>query len=114
MKLYVDADETLVRWGMSLEINKELVDLLHEGLREGDYTITVWSVFGEDWAKKYTEMIFPEFKIPYGIKHKLYLTVPKEAYAIDNRKEPDKEYLVNFKKVFTSDEFISFQKIGPL
>ena len=61
MKLYVDADETLVKWGMSLEINKELVELLHQGLRKDTYDITIWSVFGKDWAKKYTEMLFPEF-----------------------------------------------------
>ena len=58
MKLYVDADETLVKWRMSLEINKELVELLHEGLSEKRYDITIWSVFGKDWAKKYTEMLF--------------------------------------------------------
>ena len=114
MKLYVDADETLVKWRMSLEINKELVELLHQGLRKGNYNITIWSVFGKDWVKKYTEMLFPGLDIPYGIKHDLYLSVPKEAYAIDNRKEIDKGYLINFKKIFTSDEFISFQKIGPI
>tara|TARA_Y100000296_G_C4985936_1_gene162983 strand:- start:157 stop:501 length:345 start_codon:yes stop_codon:yes gene_type:complete len=114
MKLYVDADETLVKWEMSLEINKELVELLHQGLRKGTYDITVWSIFGKDWAEKYTQMLFPEFNLPYGIKHDLYLSVPEGSYAIDNRKEVDKGYLINFKKIFTSDEFISFQKIGPI
>ena len=114
MKLYVDADETLVKWRMSLEINKELVELLHEGLSEKRYDITICSVFGKDWAKKYTEMLFPGLDIPYGIKHDLYLSVPKSSYAIDNRKDLDEEYLINFEKVFSSDEFISFQKIGPI
>ena len=102
MKLYVDADETLVIWGVGLEINYALVDILHAGINSGKYDITIWQYLNNS------------LQLPYGIKHELYLSVPRKSYAIDNRKEVDKEYLVNFKKVFTSDEFISFQKIGPL
>ena len=40
--------------------------------------------------------------------------MPKSSYAIDNRKDLDEKYLINFEKVFSSDEFISFQKIGPI
>jgi hypothetical protein len=111
MKLYVDADETLVIWDMDLGINEKLVDVLHAGIKSGEYDITIWSKFGIKWAEKYAKSLFPEFEIPYGTKYDLYQTIPEKSYAIDNNKKENEKYLNKFMKVFTSEEFINFQEL---
>ena len=107
MKFYVDADETLINWAMWLEVNKEFVKVLQEGLSSYNFKLVIWSMFGKKWAEKYSKQLFPDLDITYGTKKELYQKVPYGSFAIDNRKEQDKEYLLRFKKVFTSEEFLN-------
>jgi len=106
MKFYVDSDETLLTWGMGLEENKELIEVLQEGLRNNEFDLVVWSMISKKWAKKYSQQLFPGLNVAYGIKKELCLTVPYGSFAIDNRKEQDKQYLTRFNKVFTSQGFL--------
>ena len=65
MKFYVDADETLINWAMGLEVNKELVKVLQEGLSSYNFKLVIWSMFGKKWAEKNkTTKVIPKSALP--------------------------------------------------
>ena len=105
-KIYVDVDDTLILWGIHLTVNLPLVQKLHEGILQNEYDVTVWSGTGTNWAKKWSENLFPDYNLPFGSKEDLYRKVHKDTFAIDDRKQKERNYLKRFKQVFLPEEFI--------
>ena len=117
MKLYVDVDETLVFWPNpnlphvgNYRVNDDLVSVLKEGIKSGDYDVTIWSAGGSSWAEEINSTLFFGCNLPSSGKHQLYQHIPANSYAVDDRLIHDRFYLYKFEKVFLPEEFVEYAK----
>lgn len=118
MNLFVDCDETLVFWENpllpyqgDLILNVALVDVLTEGIEKGFYKVTIWSAGGKYWAEQVNGILFGEYNLPSASKWQMFDKIPENSYAIDDRKQEDREYLQRFVEVFSPEEFIQNAEI---
>ena len=109
-KVYVDVDDTLVIWDYPSYVNQELVDILKEGLKAGLIDISIWSGTGQPWAERYSKFLFSEYNLETYSKDEKYDKIPSGCFAIDDRRQEEREYLASFDKVFLPDEFVKYMR----
>lgn len=107
-KVYVDVDDTLVIWEYPSYINQDLVDVLQKGMNAGLIDITIWSGTGQLWAEKYSKFLFSEYNLETYSKDEKYDKIPNGSFAIDDRRQEEREYLEGFDKVFLPAEFVNY------
>ena len=109
-KVYVDVDDTLVIWDYPSYVNQELVDILKKGINAGLIDISIWSGTGQPWAEKYSKFLFSEYNLETYSKDEKYDKIPSGCFAIDDRRQEEREYLEGFDKVFLPAEFITYMR----
>jgi len=115
MQLFVDVDDTLILYkNWEVEINWDLVEVLTNGLDLGLYDLTIWSGTGAEWAKEWSEKLFPGYDLPFGSKDHLWDSAPTSAFAIDDRLQIQREYLKHFNRVFLPMEFVDLVRQSKL
>jgi len=115
LQIFVDVDDTLILYkNGDVEINRDLVEVLTNGLDLGIYDLTIWSGTGAHWAKEWSGKLFPGYNLPFGSKDHLWDSIPTSAFAIDDRLQSQREYLKHFNRVFLPMEFVNLIRQGAL
>jgi|TARA_R110002124_G_scaffold228431_3_gene393791 hypothetical protein len=111
--LYVDVDETLVFWSDPLKpyhgsytVNTGLVRAVRKVIEDNVYSeVIIWSGGGKPWADTISKLLFLKYKLRSLDKFLSYRDVPDNAYAVDDRLQPNRYYLSSFIQVFSPSEF---------
>ena len=118
MKLFVDVDDTLIlytqnhTWNLedtvSYTVNFPLIDALEKWQKiYPDEYLIVWSGTGTDWALEVSQAFLTHINVHMtGSKLSLVDMTTSEDLAIDDRSQDSRQYLKNFGRVFSPDEFI--------
>ena len=114
MKLFIDVDDTLILYAYpETKINYPLIRALETWQREHPKDVLiVWSGTGALWATNAAERLLPHLSISLtGDKSSPLLSlITNKDIAIDDRSQESREYLKDFKKVYSPEEFIAYAK----